>query len=66
VLKPPYVIDAIGNADTLAGALQFQDGFTDDVEMDDGSVKIDKSDRIDVSVTRTPVRPRYAEAVPGQ
>jgi len=65
-LKPPYVIDAIGNADTLAGALQFQDGFTDDVEMDHGSVSIEKLDRVDVTVTRTPVKPRYAEAVPGQ
>jgi uncharacterized protein YlxW (UPF0749 family) len=66
VLKPPYVIDAIGSPDTLAGALQFQDGFTDDVEMDGGKVSIKKADRIDVSVTRAPVKPRYAEAVPGQ
>ena len=44
VLKPPYVIDAIGSPDTLAGALQFQDGFTDDVEMDGGSVSIKKAD----------------------
>jgi uncharacterized protein YlxW (UPF0749 family) len=65
-LKPPYVIDAIGSPDTLAGALQFQDGFTDDVEADHGSVSIKKADRIDVSVTRTPVKPRYAEPVPGQ
>jgi uncharacterized protein YlxW (UPF0749 family) len=66
VLKPPYVIDAIGSPDTLAGALQFQDGFSDDVELDGGSVSIQKADRIDVTVTRTPVKPRYAEAVPGQ
>jgi uncharacterized protein YlxW (UPF0749 family) len=66
VLKPPYVLDAIGNPDTLAGALQFQDGFTDDVELDGGSVSIKKADLIDVAVTRTPVKPRYAEAVPGQ
>jgi uncharacterized protein YlxW (UPF0749 family) len=66
VLKPPYVIDAIGNSDTLAGALQFQDGFSDDVEMDGGSVDIEKEDRVNVSVTRSPVTPRYAEAVPGQ
>jgi uncharacterized protein YlxW (UPF0749 family) len=66
VLKPPYVLDAIGNPDTLAGALQFQDGFTDDVELDGGSVTIKKADLIDVAVTRTPVKPRYAEAVPGQ
>ena len=66
VLKAPYVIDAIGNPDTLAGALQFQDGFIDDVERDNGSVTIKKPDRVDVTVTRTPVKPRYAEAVPGQ
>ncbi len=66
VLKPPYVIDAIGNADTLAGALQFQEGFIDDVTLDGGSVKVTKPDKINVTVTRTPARPRYAEAVPGQ
>lgn len=66
VLKPPYVIDAIGNAGTLAGALQFQGGFSDDVALDSGSVTIKKEDRIDVKVTRTPAKPRYAEAVPGQ
>ena len=65
-LKAPYVIDAIGNPETLAGALQFQDGFSDDVELDSGSVSIKKVDRIEVTVTRTPSQPRYAEAVPGQ
>ncbi len=66
VLKPPYVIDAIGSSDTLAGALQFQGGFSDDVVTDGGSVKVKKLDKVEVTVTRTPVRPRYAEAVPGQ
>ena len=66
LLKPPYVIDAIGNPDTLAGALEFQDGFSDDVEADGGSVSVKKSDGIKVTVTRTPSRPRYAEPVPGQ
>ena len=66
LLKPPYVIDAIGNPDTLAGALEFQDGFTDDVEADNGTVSVKKGDPIKVTVTRTPTRPRYAEPVPGQ
>ena len=66
LLKPPYVIDAIGNPDTLAGALEFQDGFTDDVEKDNGTVSVKKGDPIEVTVTRTPSRPRYAEPVPGQ
>lgn len=66
LLKTPYVIDAIGNPDTLAGALQFQDGFADDVELDSGSVSVKESDRIKVTVVRSAVEPRYAEAVPGQ
>ena len=66
LLKPPYVIDAIGNPETLAGALNFQDGFSDDVEADNGKVSVKKSDRIKVMVTRTPSRPRYAEPGPGQ
>ena len=66
VLKAPYVIDAIGNPETLAGALTFQGGFSDDVGLDSGSVSIKKADRIEVTVTRTPAEPRYAEAVPGQ
>jgi uncharacterized protein YlxW (UPF0749 family) len=65
-LKSPYVIDAIGNAETLAGALQFQGGFTDDVGLDGGSVSVKKADRIKITVTRSPSKPRYAEPVPGQ
>ncbi len=66
LLRSPYVIDAIGNPDTLSGALQFQDGFADDVQSESGSVSIKKSDRIEVTVTRTPAKPRYAEPLPGQ
>ena len=66
VLKAPYVIDAIGNPETLSGALTFQGGFSDDVRLASGSVSIKKADRIEVSVTRTPTEPRYAEAVPEQ
>ena len=65
-LRAPYVIDAIGNADTLAGALDFEGGFIDDVKLDSGSVTVRKSDRIAVTVTRSPATPRYAEPVPGQ
>lgn len=65
-LRSPYVLDAIGNPDTLAGALDFQGGFNDDVRLDGGSVKVVKSDRVQVSVTRKPGQPRYAQPVPGQ
>ena len=66
VLKAPYVIDAIGNPETLSGALTFQGGFSDDVRLDSGSVSIKKADRIEVTVIRTPTEPRYADAVPEQ
>lgn len=66
LLKAPYVIDAIGDPDTLTGALRFQDGFVDDVVLDKGSVSVRSSDRIKVTVVRDPSEPRYAEAVPGQ
>jgi uncharacterized protein YlxW (UPF0749 family) len=66
LLKPPYVIDAIGSPDTLAGALNFQGGFVDDVELDGGTATVKKLDKVTVSVTRTPTRPRWAQPVPGQ
>lgn len=66
LLEAPYVIDAIGNPATLAGALEIPDGFTSDVEEDGGTVVSDQRDRIEVTVTRTPREPRYAEPVPGQ
>ena len=66
LLEPPYVIDAIGNADTLAGALNFQGGFADDVELDGGSVQVTKPKQVDGTVTRAPTQPRWASPVPAQ
>ncbi len=66
LLRPPYTIDAIGDADTLAGALDFQGGFTDDVKLDGGEVSVKKQDKVDVTVTRRPRQPRWAQPVPGQ
>jgi uncharacterized protein YlxW (UPF0749 family) len=65
-LRSPYVIDAIGSPTTLAGALSFDGGFTDDVTGDGGKVSVARPKRVDVSVTRTPPTPRYATPVPGQ
>ena len=66
LLKPPYVIDAIGDPETLASALDFQGGFIDDVKMDSGTVVVKKPDVVRVATTRSPTKPRYAESVPGQ
>lgn len=66
VLRPPYVIDAIGSPSTLAGAMNFDGGFVDDVALDGGKVTIRKQPRVLVTVTRKPTPPRYAEPVGGQ
>lgn len=65
-LEPPYVIDAIGDPATLAGALGFQGGFTDDVELSGARVTVEELDEVEVSVIRSAAAPRYAEPVPGQ
>ncbi|MFL6061712.1 MAG: DUF881 domain-containing protein [Marmoricola sp.] len=62
VLKPPFVIDAIGDSDGLATALRFPGGFVDDLRLDDGKVTIEPSDDIAVSSLRSVSKPRYAES----
>jgi uncharacterized protein YlxW (UPF0749 family) len=66
LLKAPYIIEAIGSPDTLAGALNFQGGFVDDVQLDGGTASIKKQDKVSITVTRTPTRPRWAQPDPGQ
>jgi uncharacterized protein YlxW (UPF0749 family) len=60
-LSPPYVIDVIGDSHTLATALQFEGGFSDDVSEVGGHVTIDEVDRVEVSATRSPSQPRFAK-----
>ena len=62
VLTSPFVIDAIGNPDSLATALRFPGGFVDDLKLDDADVDIDKHQKIRVSSLRRVVDPRYAES----
>lgn len=65
-LESPYVIEAIGDPDTLAGALGFQGGFIDDVEAGGASVEVERLEDVRIEVVRSPATPRYAETVPGQ
>jgi uncharacterized protein YlxW (UPF0749 family) len=60
-LSPPYVIDVIGDSHTLATALQFQGGFSDDIREVGGHVSIDEMDRVEVSATRSADQPRFAK-----
>lgn len=61
VLEPPFVIDAIGDPDSLTTALRFPGGFVDDIALDEGQVRIKPSQEIEVTVLRKPTEPRYAE-----
>jgi uncharacterized protein YlxW (UPF0749 family) len=61
VLKSPIHIDVIGDPDGLTSALKFPGGFVDDISIDEGTVTIKESERIEVTVLRKPTEPRYAE-----
>jgi uncharacterized protein YlxW (UPF0749 family) len=62
-LEPPYVIDVIGDPHTLSTALEFDGGFIEEVEEVAGSVTVEQLDTVDVTSTRTPDSPRFANPV---
>ena len=62
-LRPPYVLDVIGDRDTLATAVQFQGGFADAVEEVGGTLTVDPRDEVSVDSVREPPDLRYAEPV---
>lgn len=62
VLGSPFVIDAIGDPESLTTALRFPGGFVDDLGLDEGQVTIEQSENITITALRTPSRPRYAES----
>jgi uncharacterized protein YlxW (UPF0749 family) len=60
-LNSPFVIEVIGDPDNLSTALNFEGGFIDDVTFNhQGTVKVEKLDKVDVNVTRNPTTPHYA------
>lgn len=61
LLTPPYTLDVIGNPQTLSTALNFPGGFKDDVNLDEGTTKVTEKKNVEVNVTRTPTRPKYAQ-----
>jgi len=63
VLRPPYVVEAIGSPHDLATALDFKGGFVDEVQRVDvdGTVQTQESDKVEISSVVEPATPRYAE-----
>ena len=62
-LEAPYVLDVIGDRDTLATAVQFQGGFADAVEQVGGALTVTPRDQVSIRSVREPPDLQYAEPV---
>ena len=60
-LRAPYVLDAIGASHTLAEAVRFPGGLTDEVEQVGGTVTVSEADSVEVDALHTPVAPEYSQ-----
>ncbi|QNN52693.1 DUF881 domain-containing protein [Nocardioides mesophilus] len=65
-LSAPYVIEAIGDPDTLAGGLKILKGFVYEVERVGGTVDIEQLDTVNITSLHESPAPEYAEPVPNQ
>jgi len=65
-LSSPYQIEVIGDPDTMAPALQVPGGFTFDVESDQGTVKIQRVNRIVIKSVVPATNPQYAQPATDQ
>ena len=63
-VRPPYVITAIGDANTLAGAMQIPGGVTASVRRVGAEATIDIRTRVEVDALLTVATPQYARPVP--
>ncbi|MBA4609033.1 DUF881 domain-containing protein [Aeromicrobium sp. Marseille-Q0843] len=60
VLKPPYVMEVIGDPETLADAVTFRGGLADRVESRGGDVSVEKRQRLRVTAVADAPEPQYA------
>ncbi len=63
-VSPPYVIKAIGDANTLAGAMEIPGGVTATVRRVGGDTDVQIEDEVEVDALLTPASPQYARPVP--
>ncbi|MBM6399694.1 DUF881 domain-containing protein [Phycicoccus sonneratiae] len=64
LVRPPYVIRAIGDSDTLAGAMQIPGGVNATVRGKGGRLSIDIRDELAVDALLSVTAPQYARPVP--
>lgn len=60
-LKPPFVIEAIGDPSTMAEAVRFRGGLADKVESRGGTLNVSTSDKITITALADVKRPEYAQ-----
>ena len=63
-VTPSYVIRAIGDANTLAGAMEIPGGVTATVRRAGGDADVQIEDEVKVDALLTPTSPQYARPVP--
>jgi uncharacterized protein YlxW (UPF0749 family) len=63
-LRPPYVIRAIGDGNTLAGAMEIPGGVSATVRRAGGETDVQIRDELDVGALLTLTPPQYAQPVP--
>jgi uncharacterized protein YlxW (UPF0749 family) len=62
LVTSPYVIDAIGDPHTLAGALELVDGPIAQFKNDSGAtVDLEQRNSLDITAVRQPTAPQYAQ-----
>jgi len=62
LLEPPYIIDVIGAPDALRGALTFDSGPIDQLQLYDGAtVTVQELESLDIESVRAPVQPENAQ-----
>ncbi len=67
LLEPPYILDVIGDPHTLHGALTFDSGPIEQLEIYDGAtVQVQELESLDIESVRTPTRPENAQVDNGQ
>jgi uncharacterized protein YlxW (UPF0749 family) len=60
-LSAPYTIEAIGDSHTLARAMDFDGGLTEEIETVGGKVRIEEVNTVEIATTREPGQSEYAE-----
>lgn len=63
-VRPPYVVTAIGDANTLAGALEIPGGVSATMRSLGGSTDTQIEDRVEIDALLTLAPPQYARPVP--